>query len=84
VQLSFGQKLLIAVGIIILVIMGLFTFAADRRLQSTTDTYVNAMLDGAVQQSTANISDWLNTRLDMTEATADALVETRSDNMAET
>jgi len=82
VQLSFGQKLLIAVGIIILVIMGLFTFAADRRLQSTTDTYVNAMLDGAVQQSTANISDWLNTRLDMTEATADALAETRSDNMA--
>jgi len=82
VQLSFGQKLLIAVGVIILVIMGLFTFAADRRLQSTTDTYVNAMLDGAVHQSTANIANWLNTRLDMTEATAEALGNTRSDHMA--
>ncbi len=81
-QLSFGQKLLIAVGVIILVIMGLFTFAADRRLQSTTDTYVNAMLDGAVHQSTANIANWLNTRLDMTEATAEALGNTRSDHMA--
>lgn len=81
-QLSFGQKLLIAVGVIILVIMGLFTFTADRRLQSTTNTYVSAMLNGAVHQSTANIADWLNTRLDMTEATAEALSDIRSDNMA--
>ena len=81
-QLSFGQKLLIAVGVMILVIMGLFTFAADRRLQSTTDTYVNAMLDGAVHQSTANIADWLNTRLNITQATGNALSGVSSDNMA--
>ena len=81
-QLSFGQKLLIAVGIIILVIMGLFTFAADRRLQDTTNTYVSAMLNDAVRQGTASIADWLNTRLRMTEATADALVNIGSDRMA--
>ena len=78
-QLSFGQKLLIAVGAIILIIMGLFTFAADRRLQSTTNSYVEAMLDDAVHQSTASIADWLNTRLRLTEATATTL-ETVSNN----
>ncbi len=81
-QLSFGQKLLIAVGILILVIMGVYTLTADLRLQKTTDTYVTAMLDDAVEQSTASIADWLNTRLDMTEATASALVGIRTDNLA--
>ena len=81
-QLSFGQKLLIAVGVIILIIMGLFTFAADRRLQSTTNTYVEAMLDDAVLQSTASIADWLNTRLQLTEATAGALTSVSDNRMA--
>lgn len=83
-QLSFGQKLLIAVGVLIVVIMAAFTFTADRRLQSTTNTYVFAMLDDAVKQSTASIADWLNTRLDMTEATAQALTDTRMEAQART
>lgn len=83
-QLSFGQKLLIAVGVLIVVIMAVFTYTADRRLQSTTDTYVFAMLDDAVKQSTASIADWLNTRLDMTEATAEALTAIRVERQVRT
>jgi len=82
VQLSFGQKLLVAVGVLIVVIMSVFTFTADQRLQNTTETYVTAMLDDAVKQSTASIADWLNTRLDMTEAVASSLRNIRTDNMA--
>ena len=81
-QLSFGQKLLVAVGVLIVVIMSVFTFTADQRLQNTTETYVTAMLDDAVKQSTASIADWLNTRLDMTEAVASSLRNIRTDNMA--
>ncbi|MDX5328706.1 MAG: methyl-accepting chemotaxis protein [Marinobacter sp.] len=81
-QLSFGQKLLVAVGVLIIVIMAVFTWTADQRLQRTTNTYVTAMLDDAVKQSTASIADWLNTRLDLTEATAAALTGIRSDNLA--
>lgn len=81
-QLSFGQKLLVAVGVLIVVIMSVFTFTADQRLQNTTETYVTAMLDDAVKQSTASIADWLNTRLDMTEAAASSLRDIRTDNMA--
>ncbi|WP_396623239.1 methyl-accepting chemotaxis protein [Marinobacter sp. W-8] len=81
-QLSFGQKLLVAVGVLIVVIMSVFTFTADQRLQNTTETYVTAMLDDAVKQSTASVADWLNTRLDMTEAAASSLRNIRTDNMA--
>ncbi|QBM16992.1 methyl-accepting chemotaxis protein PctB [Marinobacter sp. JH2] len=81
-QLSFGQKLLVAVGVLITVIMAVFTFTSDRQIQKTTDTYVFAMLDGAIEQSTASIADWLNTRLDMTSATAKALSSIESDEQA--
>jgi len=72
-RLSFAQKLLIAVGTLIIMLMAALTVATDIRLRSTTDRYVEALMDDAVGQSTSSISDWLNTRLDMAEATAKAL-----------
>ncbi|MGC8118926.1 methyl-accepting chemotaxis protein [Marinobacter sp. VGCF2001] len=81
-KLTFGQKLLLAVGVLVVVIMSVFTFSADQRLQKTTNTYVTAMLDDAVKQSTASIADWLNTRLDMTEAVAASLEDVRTQAMA--
>ncbi|PSF12143.1 methyl-accepting chemotaxis protein [Marinobacter fuscus] len=81
-RFSFGQKLLLTVGVLIIVIMSVFTITADQRLQHTTDTYVSAMLDGAVEQSTASIADWLNTRLDLATATAQTLGDIRGDDMA--
>jgi methyl-accepting chemotaxis protein len=82
VNLTFGQKLLIAFGILLLLVMGLFTLSGDLRLQQTTDTYVDALIDDAVAQSTSSIADWLNTRLVMTEATAKALENVDSDDDA--
>ncbi|WP_323750967.1 methyl-accepting chemotaxis protein [Marinobacter sp.] len=81
-ELSFGQKLLIAVGVLIAIIMAAFTFTADRQIQKTTYTYLYAMLDGAINQSTDTIADWLNTRLDMTTAAAKALAKTETDEQA--
>ncbi|MFN2361348.1 MAG: methyl-accepting chemotaxis protein [Marinobacter sp.] len=81
-NLSFGQKLLIAFGILLLLVMGAFTVSGDLRLQSTTDTYVEALINDTVEQSTTSIADWLNTRLTMTEATAKALESVGSDGDA--
>lgn len=81
-QLSFGQKLLIAVGVLILVITAALTVTSDYRLQTTTNTYVESMLDDAVEQSTATIADWLNTRLRITEAAAQALAPIDDDETA--
>nr|WP_221275695.1 methyl-accepting chemotaxis protein [Marinobacter oulmenensis] len=80
--MSFGQKLLIAVGVLILVITAALTFTSNYRLQTTTDTYVESMLDDAVEQSTATIADWLNTRLRITEAAAQALAPIDDDATA--
>ena len=81
-QLTFGQKLLTAFGILLLLVMGAFTLSGDLRLQSTTKTYVNALIDDTVQQSTSSIAEWLNTRLVMTEATAKALENAENDEEA--
>ncbi|KPQ30074.1 MAG: methyl-accepting chemotaxis protein [Marinobacter excellens HL-55] len=81
-KFSFAQKLLIAVGTLIALLMAALTIATDIRLRSTTDRYVDALMQDAVNQSTSSISDWLNTRLDMAEATAIALEGVRTDNMA--
>lgn len=81
-QLTFGQKLLTAFGILLLLVMGAFTLSGDLRLQNTTETYVNALIDDTVQQSTSSIAEWLNTRLVMTEATAKALENAENDEEA--
>lgn len=78
-QLTFGQKLLTAFGILLLLVMGAFTITGDLRLQKTTGAYVEAMINDTIRQSRSAIADWLNTRLDMTEATASALETVRSD-----
>lgn len=81
-QLTFGQKLLTAFGILLLLVMGAFTLSGDLRLQNTTKTYVDALIDDTVQQSTSSIAEWLNTRLVMTEATAKALESAGNDEEA--
>ncbi|HET8801333.1 MAG TPA: methyl-accepting chemotaxis protein [Marinobacter sp.] len=79
---SFGQKLLVAFGILLAIAMGAFTLSGDLRLRSTTDTYVQALIKDAVEQSTSSIAEWLNTRLVMTEATATALQKVDTDEQA--
>ncbi|WP_273203418.1 methyl-accepting chemotaxis protein [Marinobacter subterrani] len=81
-QLTFGQKLLTAFGILLVLVMGVFTFTSDLRLKNTTETYVDALIEDTVQQSTSSIAGWLNTRLLMTEATATALQGAENDEKA--
>ncbi|QSP93869.1 methyl-accepting chemotaxis protein [Marinobacter salinisoli] len=81
-NLTFGQKLLVAFGVLIVLIMAAFTFSADWRLQKTTGTYVETLIEDSVAESTASVADWLNTRLALTEAAAKALESSRSDSEA--
>ena len=84
VNLTFGQKLLIAFGVLLVLVMGAFTLSGDLRLQRTTATYVDALIDDTVAQSTSSIAEWLNTRLQMTESVAEALTKTGTDEEART
>lgn len=77
-RLSFGQKLLTSFGILLVLVIGAYALISDSRLEDTTDTYVNALIEDTVAQSTASIADWLNTRLSTTEAVADALATARN------
>ena len=79
-QLSFGQKLLIAFGILLVLIMGIFAITTDFRLEKTTNTYIDAMIDDAVMQNSASIAEWLNTRLSMVEAAASGVGDSQGDD----
>ena len=84
VNLTFGQKLLTAFSILLLLVMGAFTVSGDLRLQKTTSTYVDALINDAVAQSTSSIAQWLNTRLEMTEAASKSLERVTDDEQART
>ncbi len=81
-RLSFGQKLLASVGVLLILVIAVYAVISDIRLKQTTQTYANALIDDAVAQSTASIADWLNTRLATTEAVAAALASVRMDLQA--
>ncbi len=81
---SFGQKLLATVAVLLVLVISVYAFIGDRRLMSTTDTYVEAMIDDAIAQNTASVAVWLNGRLDVTEAAATALVNATDDDQAQT
>ncbi|WP_166260204.1 methyl-accepting chemotaxis protein [Marinobacter salicampi] len=82
-SLTFGQKLLFAVGLLLALVMGTYTMMGDYRLTQTTETYVDALVDDAVAQSTSSIAEWLNTRLSMTEGVAKALNGVTDDDQAQ-
>jgi methyl-accepting chemotaxis protein len=81
-NLSFGQKLLIAFSVLLVLVMAALTVSGNLRLQNTTDTYVDALIEDTVAQSTESMADWLNTRLAMTTATARALESATTDQQA--
>ncbi|OEY67597.1 methyl-accepting chemotaxis protein [Marinobacter sp. X15-166B] len=81
-QLTFGQKLLSAFGILLVLIMGVFTAVGDARLEDTSDTYIDAQIADAVAQNANSIAQWLNTRLEMTVAAAEAVGNVATDEEA--
>lgn len=84
VKLAFGQKLLIAFGTLLVLIMGIYAISSDLRLKKTTESYTEALIDSAVTQSTSTLAEWLNTRLAITEGVAVALESAESREQART
>lgn len=74
-SMSFGQKLLTAVAVLLIVVISTYAVMGDRRLTNTTDTYVQALVDDSVAQSTASIAEWLNSHLSITEGVAVGLAQ---------
>lgn len=83
-NLTFGQKLLVTFSILLILVMAAFTISGNLRLQNTSQTYVDALIENTVDQNTSSIAEWLNTRLVMTEATAKALETSANDEQART
>ncbi|MFL1405143.1 methyl-accepting chemotaxis protein [Marinobacter sp. M1N3S26] len=81
-NLSFGQKLLIAFGILLVLVVGSYAVTGDHRLTATTSRYVESMAADTASQATASIAEWLNTRLKMTEGVAGALASAEDDGQA--
>lgn len=72
-KLTFAQKLLAAFAILFILVMGTYTFTGDYRLRHTTETYIEAMIQETVAQSTSAIAEWINSKVATAEATARAL-----------
>lgn len=81
-SMSFGQKLLTAVAILLIFVISTYAVMGDRRLVGTTDTYVQALIDDSVAQSTASIAEWLNSHLSITEGVAAALPQVEKQTAA--
>ena len=81
-HMTFGQKLLVAFSVLLILVLGISTWSGNLRLQNTTQTYVEALIDDAVAQSASGIADWLNTHLAITEATATGMERLRTDEQA--
>lgn len=81
-HLKFGQKLLVAFGILLILMMAALTVSSNLRLKNTTETYVDELIESTAVQNTSSIAEWLNTRLVMTEATAKALETVADDQQA--
>ena len=83
-HLTFGQKLLVTFSILLILVMAAFTISGNLRLQNTSQTYVDSLIENTAEQNTSSIAEWLNTRLVMTEATAKALETSANDEQART
>ncbi|MBK1875115.1 methyl-accepting chemotaxis protein [Marinobacter sp. 1-3A] len=83
-HLTFGQKLLVTFSILLLLVMAAFTISGNLRLQNTSQTYVDSLIENTAEQNTSSIAEWLNTRLIMTESTAKALESVADDKQAHT
>lgn len=83
-HLTFGQKLLVTFSVLLILVMAAFTISGNLRLQNTSQTYVDSLIENTAEQNTSSIAEWLNTRLVMTEATAKALEKSANDEQART
>ncbi len=69
-SLSFSQKLLIVFGGLLVITMAAYALVNDSRLSGHTERNLTELRSQVVDQSTASISQWLNTRLEVAESFA--------------
>lgn len=78
-SLSFSQKLLIVFGTLLVLAMLASAVLNDSRLSSHTERNLEALTEQVVNQSTATIAQWLNTRLSTTQRFAETAESVTSD-----
>ncbi|MFE8069952.1 methyl-accepting chemotaxis protein [Marinobacteraceae bacterium S3BR75-40.1] len=72
-RLGFGQKLLLAVGCLLVLVMGTYGVINQWRFANAEEAGLESLKSDVVAQSTTGISEWLNTRMQMTTGSAAAL-----------
>lgn len=78
-SLSFSQKLLIVFGALLVLAMLATAVLNNTRLSAHTERNLDALTEQVVDQSTATIAQWLNTRLNATRRFAEAAESVTSD-----
>lgn len=78
-SLSFSQKLLFVFGALLVLAMLAMALINDSRLRGHTERNLDALQEQVVDQSTASIANWLNSRLSTTESFARAAETVESD-----
>ena len=79
-SLSFSQKLLIVFGALLVLAMLATAVLNNSRLSAHTERNLNALTEQVVDQSTATIAQWLNTRLETTRSFAERAESVTSDD----
>ena len=79
-SLTFSQKLLIVFGALLVLAMLATAVLNNTRLSAHTERSLNALTDQVVDQSTASIAEWLNTRLATTRSFAEAAETVTTDD----
>lgn len=82
-NLSFGQKLLTAIAVLLVVIFSVYGVINDARYTSMTQQYLQTLDNQVISQSSGSIADWLNTRLRMIKAVANQLQGAQTDAQAQ-
>ena len=81
-KLSFGQKLLLAFAVLLVLVLAAYSYISDKRLTTMTGNDLAAMENEVIKQSSTSIAEWLNTRLNLTLGVADQLQAVQDDDSA--
>jgi methyl-accepting chemotaxis protein len=81
-RLSFSQKLLFSFALLLVFVVGINAWLAERTLSNTSASYLNAMRGMLSNAGTTDVRAWLQTRLDLLRAAASQLNNVSSDAQA--
>jgi methyl-accepting chemotaxis protein len=81
-RLSFSQKLLFSFSLLLVLVVGINAWFAERTLSKTSNTYLQETGSVLAHAGVTNVEDWLSTRLSVLKAVAGQLSQVSDDAQA--